>query len=273
MLPSSPLHHLLLRELDFPVVATSGNLSDEPICIDEHEALERLAASPISFSCTIAQSSGTSTIRSCASCGPGDDAAPRPRLRPAADHVEPVAANGSRGRRAFEERGRAQRGRTFSSASTSVISRPNRHTMLSRRRSPICPPLRSETRNHRCTIFIPNISRPNTRCSSRDKQWPCSIIGRTSLPAWRRMKSTRHCLASPGMELATASTARSGAANFFSSRKILPRVAHLRTFRLPGGDAAVQRTASQRARVAPRNLRRRILESRRIAQGISLAPS
>jgi hydrogenase maturation protein HypF len=43
MLPSSPLHHLLLGELGFPVVATSGNLSDEPICIDEHEALTRLA--------------------------------------------------------------------------------------------------------------------------------------------------------------------------------------------------------------------------------------
>jgi hydrogenase maturation protein HypF len=42
MLPSSPLHHLLARELDFPVVATSGNLSDEPICIDEKEALRRL---------------------------------------------------------------------------------------------------------------------------------------------------------------------------------------------------------------------------------------
>ncbi len=42
MLPYSPLHHLLLRELEFPIVATSGNLSDEPICIDEHEALERL---------------------------------------------------------------------------------------------------------------------------------------------------------------------------------------------------------------------------------------
>ena len=42
MLPYTPLHHLLLRELGFPVVATSGNLSDEPICIDEHEALERL---------------------------------------------------------------------------------------------------------------------------------------------------------------------------------------------------------------------------------------
>ncbi|MEO5754426.1 MAG: carbamoyltransferase HypF [Chthoniobacterales bacterium] len=42
MLPSSPLHHLFLRELGFPVVATSGNLSDEPICIDEREAVERL---------------------------------------------------------------------------------------------------------------------------------------------------------------------------------------------------------------------------------------
>jgi hydrogenase maturation protein HypF len=42
MLPYTPLHHLLMRELGFPIVATSGNLSDEPICIDEHEALERL---------------------------------------------------------------------------------------------------------------------------------------------------------------------------------------------------------------------------------------
>ncbi|HEY2800301.1 MAG TPA: carbamoyltransferase HypF [Chthoniobacterales bacterium] len=42
MLPYTPLHHLLMRELDCPVVATSGNLSDEPICIDEREALERL---------------------------------------------------------------------------------------------------------------------------------------------------------------------------------------------------------------------------------------
>ncbi len=43
MLPYAPLHHLLMRELGFPVVATSGNLSDEPIAIDETEALTRLA--------------------------------------------------------------------------------------------------------------------------------------------------------------------------------------------------------------------------------------
>ncbi|HEX7507073.1 MAG TPA: carbamoyltransferase HypF, partial [Polyangia bacterium] len=42
MLPGTPLHHLLLRELGFPVVATSANLSEEPICTDEHEAVARL---------------------------------------------------------------------------------------------------------------------------------------------------------------------------------------------------------------------------------------
>ncbi len=41
-LPYTPLHHLLLAEVGIPLVATSGNLSDEPICIDEDEALDRL---------------------------------------------------------------------------------------------------------------------------------------------------------------------------------------------------------------------------------------
>jgi hydrogenase maturation protein HypF len=43
MLPYMPLHHLLLKELGIPVVATSGNLSDEPIVTDEQDALGRLA--------------------------------------------------------------------------------------------------------------------------------------------------------------------------------------------------------------------------------------
>jgi len=42
MLPYSPLHHLLMRELGFPVVATSGNLHDEPIVTDEEEAVATL---------------------------------------------------------------------------------------------------------------------------------------------------------------------------------------------------------------------------------------
>lgn len=43
MLPYTPLHHLLLSDLGKPVVATSGNRSDEPLCTDEQEALRRLA--------------------------------------------------------------------------------------------------------------------------------------------------------------------------------------------------------------------------------------
>jgi len=43
MLPYTPLHHILLRELAIPIVATSGNLSDEPICTDERDAVSRLA--------------------------------------------------------------------------------------------------------------------------------------------------------------------------------------------------------------------------------------
>jgi hydrogenase maturation protein HypF len=44
MLPYSPLHHLLLRECAFPVVATSGNLAGEPIAIDDEDAARRLGA-------------------------------------------------------------------------------------------------------------------------------------------------------------------------------------------------------------------------------------
>lgn len=42
MLPYTPMHHLLMKELDSPVVATSGNRADEPICTDERDALIRL---------------------------------------------------------------------------------------------------------------------------------------------------------------------------------------------------------------------------------------
>ena len=42
MLPYSSLHHLLMRACPFPVVATSGNLSDEPIAIENDDARRRL---------------------------------------------------------------------------------------------------------------------------------------------------------------------------------------------------------------------------------------
>ncbi|HET7891317.1 MAG TPA: carbamoyltransferase HypF [Candidatus Sulfotelmatobacter sp.] len=42
MLPYSPLHHLLMQECRFPLIATSGNRSDEPIAIGNEEAKTRL---------------------------------------------------------------------------------------------------------------------------------------------------------------------------------------------------------------------------------------
>ncbi|WP_020176864.1 carbamoyltransferase HypF [Methyloferula stellata] len=43
MLPSTPLHHLMFRRLDCPIVMTSGNRSDEPQIIDDETSRTDLA--------------------------------------------------------------------------------------------------------------------------------------------------------------------------------------------------------------------------------------
>jgi hydrogenase maturation protein HypF len=43
MLPYTPLHHLLLAAAGGPIVATSGNVSDEPIAFTDADALDRLS--------------------------------------------------------------------------------------------------------------------------------------------------------------------------------------------------------------------------------------
>ena len=44
MLPTTILHHLLLQEFGKPLIVTSGNVSGEPICIDDADAFTRLSA-------------------------------------------------------------------------------------------------------------------------------------------------------------------------------------------------------------------------------------
>ncbi len=43
MLPTTPLHRLMLKHVDRPMVCTSGNLTEEPPCIDDDDAQARLA--------------------------------------------------------------------------------------------------------------------------------------------------------------------------------------------------------------------------------------
>ena len=79
MLPYTPLHHLLLRELGRPIVLTSGNVSDEPIAYDDEDALARLAGIADGFLSTTGRStcapttpwSGGSAAGRCSSAGPG----------------------------------------------------------------------------------------------------------------------------------------------------------------------------------------------------------
>ncbi|MGM3308439.1 carbamoyltransferase HypF [Anabaena sp. WFMT] len=43
MLPYTPLHHLILRRMKVPIVLTSGNISDEPQCISNEDAKDKLS--------------------------------------------------------------------------------------------------------------------------------------------------------------------------------------------------------------------------------------
>ncbi|MBE9037318.1 carbamoyltransferase HypF [aff. Roholtiella sp. LEGE 12411] len=42
MLPNTPLHHLILRRMNRPIVLTSGNVSEEPQCTNNNEVREQL---------------------------------------------------------------------------------------------------------------------------------------------------------------------------------------------------------------------------------------
>jgi len=51
MLPYTPLHHLLSHAMNAPLVATSANLQDEPICINNSQAMQTLAGIADFFLC------------------------------------------------------------------------------------------------------------------------------------------------------------------------------------------------------------------------------
>lgn len=66
MLPANPLQHLLLQELQCPLVMTSGNLSGKPPAISNEQALEDLQGIADGFSYITATSCSGWMIRWCA---------------------------------------------------------------------------------------------------------------------------------------------------------------------------------------------------------------
>ena len=181
MLPSSPLHHLLLAELGFPVVATSGNLSDEPICIDEHEALDRLRGIADFFlvhNRPIVRHMDDSIVRVVR--GREHGPAPRPRLRAPCPSTSPAPAAHHPGRRRAHEKHRRPQRRHGSlhqpAHRRSRDGRRPRRLPPDRRRS--APPLRRDARGRRLRPASRLSLHPIRRATRAPRSVPCSIIGR-----------------------------------------------------------------------------------------------
>ena len=82
MLPYTPLHHLLMRELNFPDRRDEREFERRTNLHRRGEALKRLRGIADYFLVTIGRSFGTSTTRSCGPCMRARiDAAPRAVLR------------------------------------------------------------------------------------------------------------------------------------------------------------------------------------------------
>ena len=103
LLPTTPLHHLLLSELAVPVVATSGNRTDEPIIVDEGRAVDGLNGIADAFLVhdrpihRRLDDSVVATIDGCPVAfrlGRGYAPLPLPTLETRAESVAPILATG-----------------------------------------------------------------------------------------------------------------------------------------------------------------------------------
>jgi hydrogenase maturation protein HypF len=179
MLAYTPLHHLLLRELGFPIVATSGNLSDEPICTAEDEALERLSGIADAFLVhdrPIVRHVDDSIVRVVRGrelvLRRARGYAPLPVHLPVPlPCVLAVAAH-------LKKRRQASAGMS-SSVSTSVISRPVRHGPHSGKSRPICHSSTTQHPTRSRAICTRNIFQRSMQRNCRRRCIPSSTTGRT----------------------------------------------------------------------------------------------
>ncbi len=217
---------------------------DEPIVTDEHEALDRLAGiadlflvhdrpivRPVDDSVAQVVAGRPQILRRARGY------APRPCRE--ADVPPGILAVGGH----LKTHGRADdRSRRRARASISATStRRRRATRIARRRRHR-PALRHARPAHRVRDLHPDYASTPRGGGERPagRRGPASSRPCRRLHGRARPRAAR-CSASPGTAPATAATARSGAASScWSTDDGWRRVAHLRPFRLPGGEAAVR---------------------------------
>jgi hydrogenase maturation protein HypF len=241
MLPYTPLHHLLMRELGFPIVVTSGNRSDEPICIDDGDALQRLgdiADLFLTHNRPIVRPVDDSVARVCLD---------QPMILRAARGYTPLVISASA--QAFALAVGAQQ------KSSVAVSRPG-EILLSQHIGDLET---NEARRHfertvASMLSLHDVSPGHTTADLHPDYDATRYAQSSALPVYPVQHHYAHalaCMAEHGLSdpliavvwdgtgLGTDGTIWGGEVLQIAQRSF-ERVAHLRTFRLPGGDAAAR---------------------------------
>lgn len=242
MLPYTPLHHLLLAELGFAVVATSGNLSDEPICIDEAEAVQRLGTIADGFLVhdrPIARSVDDSVVRM---MGDGQMVLRRsrgyaPLPIPIPDLTSPILAVGGHLKNTIAI---ALEGQAFVSQHIGDLATPQAYAAF------------QTTIDRLSSIynFIPEAiacdAHPDYRSTQFAQQQKCPVFPVQHHYAHVLACMAEHRLTPPVLGVAWDGTGYGldgtiwGGEFLYIHERGFDRVAHWRSFPLPGGDRAVK---------------------------------
>jgi len=241
MLPYSPLHHLLMAQYPFPVVATSGNRADEPIAIENDEVCERLKdiadvfvlhSRPIARACddSVARVSGgrPQILRRARGYAPLPVVTPR--------ELPPVLAVGGHLKNTVAI---ALGRQVFLSQHVGDLDSVESHQAFERAIEDLCRLYRFEPKLVACDLHPDYAS----------TQWASA----SSLPMVQVQHHHAHvaaCAAENGIETNYLGVAWDGTGFgldgaiwggefFVKSHSGFERIAHLRPFGLPGGEAAI----------------------------------
>ena len=250
MLPYTPLHHLLMDELGFPIVATSGNVSGEPIVIDDEEALAKLGAVADLF--LLHDRPIARHVDDSVAFVVEDKPVILRRARgyaPAPIRVPKRQSRHDGGRRAAEEHGR---GRTSRQCLSQPASRRHGECRCLR-----CFQTHAERIFKRCTICIPRVIacdlHPDYASTRSAEQSGLKVVHVQHHYAHVLSCMAEHQLEAPVLGVAWDGTGYGTDGTIWGGEFLrvdahgFTRAASLRPFRLPGGDLPRANRAAARS--------------------------